>query len=35
MTYIQNTLRFRGFRLTFTEWLKFNVIDELTYEIDV
>jgi hypothetical protein len=35
MTYIQNTHRFRGFELTFADWLKFSLIEELTYEIDV
>jgi hypothetical protein len=35
MTYIQNSHRFRGFKLTFTDWLKFSLIEELTYEIDV
>jgi hypothetical protein len=35
MTYIQNTHRFRGFKLTFADWLKFSLIEELTYEIDV
>jgi hypothetical protein len=35
MTYIQNTYRFRGFKLTFADWLKFSLIGELTYEIDV
>jgi hypothetical protein len=34
MTYIQNTHRFRGFKLTFADWLKFSLIEELTYEID-
>jgi hypothetical protein len=34
MTYIQNTHRFRGFKLTFGDWLKFRLIEELTYEID-
>jgi hypothetical protein len=36
----QNTHRFRGFQLTvlifkFADWLKFSLIEELTYEIDV
>jgi hypothetical protein len=35
MTYNQNTHRFRGFKLTFADWLKFSLIEELTYEIDV
>jgi hypothetical protein len=35
MTYIQNTRRFRGLKLTFAGWLKFSVIEELTCEIDV
>jgi hypothetical protein len=35
MTYIQNTHRFRGFKLTFPDWLKFSLIEKLTYEIDV
>jgi hypothetical protein len=35
MTYIQNTLRFPGFKLTFADWLKFSLIEELTYEIHV
>jgi hypothetical protein len=35
MTYIQNTHRFRGFKLTFTVWLKFSLIAELSYEIDI
>jgi hypothetical protein len=35
MTYIQNTNRFRGFKLTFADRLKFSLIEELTYEIDV
>jgi hypothetical protein len=35
MTYIQNTHRLRGFKLTFSDWLKFSLIEELTYEIDV
>jgi hypothetical protein len=30
-----NTHRFRGFELTFAYWLKFSLIDKLTYEIDV
>jgi hypothetical protein len=34
-TYIQNTHLFRGFKLTFADWLKFRLIEELTYEIDV
>jgi hypothetical protein len=32
MTYIQNTHRFRGYKLTFADWLKFSLIEELTYE---
>jgi hypothetical protein len=35
MTYIQNTHHIRGFKLTFADWLKFRLIEELTYEIDV
>jgi hypothetical protein len=35
MTYIQNTHRFRGFKLPFADWLKYSLIEELTYEIDV
>jgi hypothetical protein len=35
MTYIQNTHLFRGFKLTLADWLKFSLIEELTYEIDV
>jgi hypothetical protein len=35
MTYIENTQRFRGFKLTFAYWLKFSLIEELTYENDV
>jgi hypothetical protein len=35
MTYIQNAHRFRGFKLTYANWLKFSLIEELTYEIDV
>jgi hypothetical protein len=35
MTYIQNTHRFRGFKLTFADWLKFILIEELAYEFDV
>jgi hypothetical protein len=35
MTYIQNTHRFRGFKLTFADWLKFSLVEESTYEIDV
>jgi hypothetical protein len=31
---IQNTNRFRGFKLTFADWFQFSLI-ELTYEIDV
>jgi hypothetical protein len=33
--YIQNTHRFHGFKLMFADWLKFSLIEELTYEIDV
>jgi hypothetical protein len=29
------THRFRGFKLTFVDWLKYSLIEELTYEIDV
>jgi hypothetical protein len=29
MTYIQNTHRFRGFKLTFADWLKFSLIKKL------
>jgi hypothetical protein len=35
MTYIQNTLRFWGFKLTFADWLKFSLIVEYTDKIDV
>jgi hypothetical protein len=35
MTYIQNTHRFRCFKLTFADWVKFSFIEELMYEIDV
>jgi hypothetical protein len=35
MTYIQNTHRFRGFKMTFADWLKFSVMEQLTYEIYV
>jgi hypothetical protein len=35
MTYIQNKHGFRAFKLSFAKWLKFCVIEELTYEIDV
>jgi hypothetical protein len=35
MTYILNTHRFRGFKVMFADWLKFSLIEELTYEIDV
>jgi adenine specific DNA methylase Mod len=35
ITYIQNTHRIRSFKLTFADWLKFSMIEELTYEIDV
>jgi hypothetical protein len=35
MTYIQNAHRFRGFKLTFVDRLKFGLIEELRYEIDV
>jgi hypothetical protein len=39
MTYIQNTYRLplhetRGFKLTFADWLKFSLIEELTCEIE-
>jgi hypothetical protein len=33
--YIENTHLFRGFKLTFADWLKFSLIEELTCEIDV
>jgi hypothetical protein len=33
--YIQNTYGIRGFKLTFADWLKFSLIEELTYEINV
>jgi hypothetical protein len=35
MTYIQNTHRFEGFKLTFADWFKFSLIEELTNKIDV
>jgi hypothetical protein len=35
MTDIQNTHRFRGFKLAFADWLKFSFIEKLTEEIDV
>jgi hypothetical protein len=35
MTFIQNTHRFRGPKLTFADWLKSSLIAKLTYEIDV
>jgi hypothetical protein len=35
MTYIQNTHRLRGLKLTNADWLKYSLIKELTYEIDV
>jgi hypothetical protein len=35
MTYIQNMHRFQGFKLTFADCLKFSLIEELTYEIEV
>jgi hypothetical protein len=35
MAYIQITQRFRGFKMMFADWLKFSLIEELTYEIDV
>jgi hypothetical protein len=35
MMYIQNTHRFRGLKLTFADWLKFSLMEELTYEIGV
>jgi hypothetical protein len=28
--YIQNTNRLRGFKLMFTDWLKFSLIEELS-----
>jgi hypothetical protein len=34
MTYVQITHRFRGFKLTFADWFKCSLIEELTYEID-
>jgi hypothetical protein len=33
--YIQNTHRFRDFKLVFADWLKFSLVEELTYEIYV
>jgi hypothetical protein len=33
--YIQNTHRFRGVKLTFADWLKFSLIQELANEINV
>jgi hypothetical protein len=33
--HIQNTHRFQDFKLTFADWLKFSLIEALTYEIDV
>jgi hypothetical protein len=33
--YIQNTHRVRTFKLTFPDWLRFSLIEELTYETDV
>jgi hypothetical protein len=33
--YFEITPRFRGFKLTFGDWLKFSLIEEITYEIDV
>jgi hypothetical protein len=35
LTYIQTTHHLRGFKLTFADWLKFSLIEKLTYEIDV
>jgi hypothetical protein len=35
MTYIQNTHRFRAFKIAFADWLEFSLLEELTYEIDV
>jgi hypothetical protein len=35
MTYIENTYRLGGFKLTFADWLKFSLIEDTTYEIDV
>jgi hypothetical protein len=35
MTYIQNTHRFQGIKLTFADWLKFSLIEKLIYEIDI
>jgi hypothetical protein len=35
MTYIQYMHRFRGFKLTFADLLKFSLIEKLSYEIDV
>jgi hypothetical protein len=35
MTYVPNTHRFRGVKWTFADWLKFSLIEELTYEINV
>jgi hypothetical protein len=34
MTFFKNTHRFRGFKLI-ADWLKFSLIEKLTYEIDV
>jgi hypothetical protein len=33
--YIQNAHHFPGFKLTFADWFKFSLIEELTYEIYV
>jgi hypothetical protein len=35
MTNIENAHRFLGFNLSFADWLKFSVIEKLTYVIDV
>jgi hypothetical protein len=33
--YIQNAHCFRGFKLTFADWLKVSLIEELMYKNDV
>jgi hypothetical protein len=35
MTCIQNTHYFRGCKLTFVDWFKFSLLEELPYEIDI
>jgi hypothetical protein len=35
MTYIQNTNHLRGYKLTFADWFKFKLIEELTNETGV